>query len=51
MQLFCHFSALGFGIVALMVGAIALVGSRAARDVHSLWSCTPRRWRLFREDL
>jgi hypothetical protein len=43
--------AIGFGIVALVVGAVALVGSLAARDVHALWYCTPRRWRLFRDDL
>ena len=43
--------AIGFGIVALVVGAMALVGSLAARDVHALWYCTPRRWRLFRDDL
>jgi hypothetical protein len=43
--------AIGFGIAALVVGAVALVGSLAARDVHALWYCTPRRWRLFRDDL
>jgi hypothetical protein len=43
--------AIGFGIVALVVGAVALVGSLVARDVHALWYCTPRRWRLFRDDL
>jgi hypothetical protein len=43
--------ATGFGIVALVVGAAALVGSLAARDVHALWYCAPRRWRLFRDDL
>jgi hypothetical protein len=43
--------AIGFGIVALVVGAVALVGSLAARDVHALWYCSPRRWRLFRDDL
>jgi hypothetical protein len=43
--------AIGFGIVALVVGAVALIGSLAARDVHALWYCTPRRWRLFRDDL
>jgi hypothetical protein len=42
--------ALGSG-VALVVGAVALVGSLAARDVHALWYCTPRRWRQFRGDL
>jgi hypothetical protein len=43
--------AIGFGIVALVVGAVALIGSLAARDVRALWYCTPRRWRLFRDDL
>lgn len=43
--------AIGFGIVALVVGAVALIGSLAARDVHALWYCSPRRWRLFRDDL
>ncbi|MGH6886688.1 MAG: hypothetical protein ACREGK_11520 [Geminicoccales bacterium] len=43
--------AIGFGIVALVVGAVALVGSLAARDVHALWYCSPRRWRLFRDDM
>jgi len=43
--------AIGFGVVALVVGAVALIGSLAARDVHALWYCAPRRWRLFRDDL
>jgi hypothetical protein len=43
--------AVGFGIVALVVGAVALIGSLAVRDVRALWYCTPRRWRLFRDDL
>jgi hypothetical protein len=43
--------AIGFGIVALVVGGVALIGSLAARDVHALWYCAPRRWRLFRDDL
>jgi hypothetical protein len=43
--------AIGFGIVALVVGATALIGSLAARDVHALWYCSPRRWRLFRDDM
>lgn len=43
--------AFGFGIAALVVGAVALVGSLAARDVHALWYCSPRRWRAFRDDL
>jgi len=40
--------ALGYGVVALVVGTVAIVGSIASRDVHALWYCTPRRWRLFR---
>jgi hypothetical protein len=43
--------AIGFGIVALVVGAVALAGSLASRDVHALWYCAPRRWRLLRDDL
>jgi hypothetical protein len=43
--------AVGFGVVALVIGAVALVGSLASRDVHALWYCSPRRWRLFRDDL
>jgi len=43
--------AIGFGIVALVVGAVALAGSLGTRDVHALWYCSPRRWRLFRDDL
>jgi hypothetical protein len=43
--------AIGFGLAALVVGAVALIGSLAARDVHALWYCSPRRWRLFRDDL
>jgi hypothetical protein len=43
--------AIGFGIAALVIGAVALVGSLASRDVHALWYCSPRRWRLFRDDL
>jgi hypothetical protein len=41
----------GFGIAALVVGAVALIGSLGARDVHALWYCTPRRWRMFRDDM
>jgi hypothetical protein len=43
--------AIGFGIAALVIGAIALIGSLASRDVHALWYCSPRRWRLFRDDM
>jgi hypothetical protein len=43
--------AIGFGIAAVVVGGVALIGSLAARDVHALWYCSPRRWRLFRDDL
>lgn len=43
--------AIGFGLVALVVGVVALIGSLAARDVHALWYCSPRRWQLFRDDL
>jgi hypothetical protein len=43
--------AVGFGIAALVIGAVALIGSLASRDVHALWYCSPRRWRLFRDDI
>lgn len=43
--------AIGFGIVALVVGAVALIGSLVTRDVHALWYCSPRRWRAFRADV
>jgi len=43
--------AIGFGIAAVVVGAVALIGSLGARDVHALWYCAPSRWRLFRDDL
>jgi hypothetical protein len=43
--------AIGFGITALVIGAVALVGSLASRDVHALWYCAPRRWRAFRGDV
>ena len=43
--------AAGFGIAALVVGAVALLGSLATRDVHALWYCSPRRWQAFRADL
>jgi hypothetical protein len=42
--------ATGFGVVALVVGAVALIGSLAVRDVRALWYCSPRRWRMFRDD-
>jgi hypothetical protein len=43
--------AVGFGIAALVVGVVALIGSLTARDVHALWYCAPRRWRMFRDDM
>lgn len=43
--------AIGFGMVALVVGGVALAGSLMSRDVHALWYCMPRRWRLFRDDM
>ena len=46
-----HERAVGFGIAAMVIGGVALIGSLAARDVHALWYCAPRRWRLFRDDL
>jgi hypothetical protein len=43
--------ALGFGLAALVVGAIALLGSLAVRDAHALWYCSPRRWAPFKADV
>ena len=42
--------ALGFGVTAIVVGLVALVGSLAG-DAHRLWYCMPRRWRPFRADV
>lgn len=42
--------ALGFGIAAIVVGLVALIGSLAG-DAHRLWYCMPRRWRPFRADV
>jgi hypothetical protein len=42
--------ALGFGITAVVVGLVALVGSLTG-DAHRLWYCMPRRWRPFRADI
>jgi hypothetical protein len=42
--------ALGFGITAIVVGLVALVGSLTG-DAHRLWYCMPRRWRPFRADV
>jgi hypothetical protein len=43
--------ALGFGLAALVVGAVALLGSLAARDARALWYCAPRRWAPFKADV
>jgi hypothetical protein len=42
--------AFGFGIAAIVVGLVALIGSLTA-DAERLWYCMPRRWRPFRADL
>jgi hypothetical protein len=42
--------ATGFGIAAIVVGLIALIGSLTG-DAHRLWYCMPRRWRAFRADV
>jgi hypothetical protein len=42
--------AFGFGIAAIVVGLVALIGSLTA-DAERLWYCMPRRWRPFREDM
>jgi hypothetical protein len=43
--------AAGFGLAALVVGAVALLGSLAVRDAHALWYCSPRRWAPFKADV
>jgi hypothetical protein len=42
--------ALGFGVTAIVVGLVAVIGSLAG-DAHRLWYCMPRRWRPFRADV
>jgi hypothetical protein len=42
--------AFGFGIAAIVVGLVALIGSLTA-DAERLWYCMPRRWRPFRADV
>ena len=42
--------AFGFGIAAIVVGLVALIGSLTA-DAQRLWYCMPRRWRPFRADV
>jgi hypothetical protein len=46
-----HERAQGFGLAALVVGAVALLGSLGVRDIQALWYCSPRRWQSFRADL
>ena len=41
----------GFGIAALVVGAVALLGSLGVRDARALWYCSPRRWSPFKADV
>jgi hypothetical protein len=40
----------GFGITAIVVGLVAVIGSLTS-DAHRLWYCVPRRWRPFRADV
>ena len=42
--------AVGFGVTAIVVGLVALIGSLTG-DAHRLWYCMPRRWRPFRADV
>ena len=46
-----HDRAQAFGLSALLIGTVALLGSLLTRDVHALWYCSPRRWHPFRTDL
>jgi len=41
----------GFGITALVIGAVALLGSLGVRDARALWYCSPRRWAPFKADV
>ena len=43
--------AAGFGITALVIGAVALLGSLGVRDARALWYCSPRRWAPFKADV
>ena len=43
--------ATGFGIAALVIGAVAVLGSLGVRDAQALWYCAPRRWRPFKADV
>ena len=43
--------AAGFGITALVIGAVALFGSLGVRDARALWYCSPRRWAPFKADV
>ena len=43
--------ATGFWLAALVVGAVALLGSLGVRDAQALWYCSPRRWRPFKADV
>jgi hypothetical protein len=40
----------GFGVTALVVGLVAVIGSLWS-DARRLWYCVPRRWRPFRADV
>src|SRR5512134_1907944 len=42
--------AFGFGLAAVVVGLVALLGSLMG-DARALWYCMPRRWRPFRADV
>jgi hypothetical protein len=42
--------AFGFGLAAIVVGLVALIGSLSG-DAQRLWYCMPRRWRPFRADV
>ena len=43
--------AAGFGVTALVIGAVALLGSLGVRDARALWYCAPRRWAPFKADV
>jgi hypothetical protein len=46
-----HERATGFGVTALVIGAVALLGSLGVRDARALWYCSPRRWAPFKADV
>ena len=38
-----------FGITAIVIGLVALIGSLITPDIRGLWYCSPKRWKMFRD--